>query len=83
MCTMSVCMQCMQSTVFAGATREATCGVNALLASLIPWSKLKRILVLILRWPAKFREKKCCGVEKEAATCLLEIDEPSPDKVLN
>jgi hypothetical protein len=52
------------STVFAGATREA--GVDALVASLIPWSKVERIMVLILRWPAKFREIKRRGVEKEA-----------------
>ena len=41
---------------FTGVTKMTDCGLDKLLASLTPWSQIKRTVDLILRWPARFRE---------------------------
>jgi hypothetical protein len=39
---------------FTGVTKMAECGLDQLLASLNPWSRIKRTVAVMLRWPARF-----------------------------
>jgi hypothetical protein len=61
---------------FTGVTKMTECGLDKLLASLTPWSRIKRTVALMLRWPARFRERKQrkAGILKQEATA----SQPSP-----
>ena len=61
---------------FTGVTKMTECGLDKLLASLTPWSRVKRTVALILRWPARFRGRKQrkAGILKQEATA----SQPSP-----
>jgi hypothetical protein len=65
-----------EPVAFTDVTKMAECGLDNLLASLTPWSRIKRTVALILCWPARFRERKQrkAGIWKQEATA----SQPSP-----
>jgi hypothetical protein len=65
---------------FAGTTKVSACGIETLLSSLIPWSRVKRTVALVLRWPAKFKERKRRGEGKPEPEVIAVLSSPRTKK---